>query len=77
METKAQKPQNQKHYTNCPKHSHILLLIASTPKELISSAINAHELRPTVFRIHNGNTVQDCSPARVRGEGWKWLDTAR
>jgi hypothetical protein len=33
MQTETQKPQNQKHHKNCPKHSHIPLLLASTTKE--------------------------------------------
>jgi hypothetical protein len=64
MQTETQKPQNQKHYKNCPKHSHIPLLLASATKGFLRQHANLEastKLRPTVFFIHKGNTVQDCS----------------
>jgi hypothetical protein len=71
VQTETQKPQNQKHHKNCPKHSHILLLLASTPKEFSYPQANLEasmKLLLTVFFIHDGNTVQDCS-SRARPGG--------
>jgi hypothetical protein len=71
MQTKTQKPQNQKHHKDCPKHNHIPLLLASTTKEFSHQQANLEasmKLRPTVFFIHNGKAVPDCS-SRALGAG--------
>jgi hypothetical protein len=56
MQTEAQKPQDQKHHENGPKHSHVLCSSLSTTRRT-RPARN----QPTVFGITQGLTDQDCS----------------
>src|SRR6185437_9943804 len=56
MQTEAQKPQNQKHHTNSPKHSHVLCSSSSTTRK-VGSVRN----QLTVFGTPHRFTDQDCS----------------
>src|SRR5512135_2463159 len=56
MHTETQKPQDQKHHKNCPKHSHIPLLPGSMAIEFSSTGEpgDVDEVALTVFLMGNG-----------------------